>query len=238
MSDSMTERTIAVIGGTSGIGRELSASLLARGDCVILSGRDAERAASVAAELGDRASGIAVDLSEPEGLRAQLQSIGELHGLVLAAVERDANTVRDYDIARARQLVTLKLIGYTEAVHVLIGRLVESRDTGIVLFGGRAKDAPYPGSTTVSTINGGIDGLTRTMALELAPMRVNAIHPGIIGNSPFWAGKTAAIDNYESRTPGGELATMDDIVAATTFLLDNHGMSGTSIDVDRGWRLT
>lgn len=238
MRNSMTERTIVVIGGTSGIGRELAASLVARGDRVVLSGRDADRAASVAAELGDRASGIAVDLSEPEGLGTQLAGVGDVHGLVLAAVERDANTVRDYDIARARRLVTLKLIGYTEVVHALLGRLVESRETGIVLFGGRAKDAPYPGSTTVSTINGGIDGLTRTMALELAPMRVNAIHPGIIGDSPFWAGKTAAVDAYASRTPGGELATMADIVSATTFLLDNHGISGSSLDVDRGWRLT
>ena len=107
-----------------------------------------------------------------------------------------------------------------------------------MLFGGRAKDAPYPGSTTVSTINGGIDGLTSTMALELAPIRVNAIHPGIIGNSPFWAGKPDAIDGYESRTPGGELATMTDIVDAAKFLLDNHGVSARSINVDRGWRLT
>ena len=60
----------------------------------------------------------------------------------------------------------------------------------------------------------------------------------IIGDSPFWAGKTAAVDAYSSRTPGGELATMADIVSATISLLDNHGMSGTSIDVDRGWRLT
>lgn len=234
----MSERTIVVVGGTSGIGRELAASLVARGDRVVLTGRDAGRAASVAAELGDGAAGIALELSEPAGIAAQLASVGEVDGLVLAAVDRDANTVRDYDIARATRLVTLKLIGYTETVHALIGRLVESRETGIVLFGGRAKDAPYPGSTTVSTINGGIDGLTRTMALELAPMRVNAIHPGIIGDSPFWAGKAPAIAGYESRTPGRELATMADIVAATTFLLDNHGMSGTSIDVDRGWRLT
>jgi NAD(P)-dependent dehydrogenase (short-subunit alcohol dehydrogenase family) len=234
----MSERTIVVVGGTSGIGRELAAHLIARGDRVILTGRDAERAASVAAELGDRAAGIALELSEPEGIAAQLESVPTVHGLVLAAVDRDANTVRDYDIARATRLVTLKLIGYTETVHALLGRLVESRETGIVLFGGRAKDAPYPGSTTVSTINGGIDGLTRTLALELAPMRVNAIHPGIIGDSPFWSGKAAPLAASESRTPGGELATMADIVSATTFLLDNHGMSGTSIDVDRGWRLT
>ena len=234
----MSERTIVVVGGTSGIGRELAAHLVARGDRVILTGRDAARAASVAAELGDRSAGIALELSEPEGIAAQLESVGTVHGLVLAAVERDANTVRDYDIARATRLVTLKLIGYTETVHALLGRLVESRETGIVLFGGRAKDAPYPGSTTVSTINGGIDGLTRTLALELAPVRVNALHPGIIGDSPFWAGKAAALAGSQSRTPGGELATMADIVAATTFLLDNHGMSGASIDVDRGWRLT
>ena len=121
-------------------------------------------ARAVAAEIGDGATGIALELSEPEGIAAQLSEVGEVHGLVLAAVERDANTVRDYDIARARRLVTLKLIGYTETVHALLGRLVETRDTGIVLFGGRAKDAPYPGSTTVSTINGGVDGLTRTLA--------------------------------------------------------------------------
>ncbi|HYI51946.1 MAG TPA: SDR family NAD(P)-dependent oxidoreductase [Microbacterium sp.] len=234
----MSDRTIVVVGGTSGIGRELAASLVARGDRVILTGRDAGRAASVAAELGGRATGIALELSEPEGIAAQLESVGTVHGLVLAAVDRDANTVRDYDIARATRLVTLKLIGYTETVHALLGRLVESRETGMVLFGGRAKDAPYPGSTTVSTINGGIDGLTRTLALELAPVRVNALHPGIIGDSPFWAGKAAALAGSQSRTPGGELATMADIVAATTFLLDNHGMSGASIDVDRGWRLT
>jgi NAD(P)-dependent dehydrogenase (short-subunit alcohol dehydrogenase family) len=234
----MAERTIVVVGGTSGIGRELAATLVARGDRVVLTGRDAARAASVAAELGDRASGIALELSEPEGIAAQLASVGAVDGLVLAAVERDANKVREYDIARATRLVVLKLIGYTETVHALLGRLVESRETGIVLFGGRAKDAPYPGSTTVSTINGGIDGLTRTLALELAPMRVNAIHPGIIGDSPFWSGKAEPLAGYRSRTPGGELATMADIVAATTFLLDNQGMSGASIDVDRGWRLT
>lgn len=234
----MSERTIIIVGGTSGIGRQLAAHLIGRGDRVILTGRDAARARSVAAELGERASGIALELSEPEGIAAQLASVGAVDGLVLAAVDRDANTVRDYDIARATRLVTLKLIGYTETVHALMGRLVESRGTGIVLFGGRAKDAPYPGSTTVSTINGGIDGLTRTLALELAPMRVNAIHPGIVGDSPFWAGKAAALAGYRSRTPGGELATMADIVSATTFLLDNHGVSGSSIYVDRGWRLT
>lgn len=235
----MTQRTILVVGGTSGIGLEIAKEVVARGDQVILTGRDHERAASIAASLGEAATGLAVDISEPESIAGSLASVGQIDGLVLAAIERDANSVRDYDIARARRLVTLKLVGYTETVHALLGRLPESNDTGIVLFGGRAKDAPYPGSTTVATINGGVEGLVHSMALELAPMRVNALHPGIIGDSPFWADKPAAVlEGYESRTPGGKLATMADIVGATMFLLDNRGISGTSLYVDRGWRLT
>ncbi len=235
----MTDRTIVIVGGTSGIGLELARDVIARGDRAVLTGRSAEGAAKVAASLGEGARSLALDISEPETIAAQLAPLGAVEGLVLAAIERDANTVRDYDIARARRLVTLKLIGYTEVVHTLLDRLAPVRSTGIVLFGGRAKDAPYPGSTTVSTINGGVEGLVRTLALELAPIRVNGIHPGIVGDSPFWAGKPAAVlEGYTSRTPGGELATMGDIVDATQFLLRNGGVSGANIAVDRGWRLT
>jgi NAD(P)-dependent dehydrogenase (short-subunit alcohol dehydrogenase family) len=235
----MSERTVVVIGGTSGIGLEIARAVVERGDRVVLTGRDPDRAREVAASIGDRATGVAVDISEPETIAGNLAGIGAVHGLVLAAIERDANTVRDYDIARATRLVTLKLVGYTETVHTLLGRMEATVDTGIVLFGGRAKDAPYPGSTTVSTINGGVVGLVHSLALELAPMRVNGLHPGIVGDSPFWAGKPEGVlAGYESRTPGGALATMADIVGAAMFLLENRGVSGINLCVDRGWRIT
>ena len=234
----MSERTILIVGGTSGIGLELARDLVSRGDRVVLTGRDRARAIEMAATVGDAASGLALDISEPEGIAGQLASLGQVHGVVMAAIERDANTIRDYDIARARRLITLKLIGYTETIHTLIDRLEPSGETGIVLFGGRAKDIPYPGSTTVSTINGGVDGLMATLAVELAPIRVNSLHPGIIGDSPFWAAKPEALVNYRNRTPGGQLATMADVVDATRFLLTNRGVSGTALYVDRGWRLT
>ena len=143
----------------------------------------------------------------------------------------------DYDIDRATRLATIKLIGYAEVIHALRPGMGEG--TSIVVFGGRAKDAPYPGSTTVSTINGGVEGLVRSLALELAPVRVNGLHPGIVGDSPFWAGKPEGVlDGYRSRTPGGELATMADVVGATMFLLENRGVSGINLCVDRGWRIT
>lgn len=235
----MSARRILIAGGSSGIGRALAEDLIAGGDEVVLTSRDRERAEQVAGEVGGGAVGIALDVSEPEGIADQLSSVGKLDGLVMVAIERDANAIREYDIARARRLVTLKLIGYTETVHTLLDRLEPSRDTGIVLFGGRAKDAPYPGSTTVSTINGGVDGLMNTLALELAPMRVNSLHPGIVGDSPFWAGKPdGVLSGYESRTPGGELATMADVVDAVRFLLFNRGVSAHSLNVDRGWRIS
>lgn len=235
----MSDRTIVIVGGTSGIGLEIARDTIARGDKVVITGRDQARVDDIAGTLGPAASGVALDISEPSTIAGQLSSVGPVHGLVLAAIERDQNTIRDYDIDLALRLVTLKLIGYTETVHALLGRLEPSVDTGIVLFGGRAKDLPYPGSTTVSTINGGVTGLLNTLALELAPIRVNALHPGIVGDSPYWAGKPAGVlDQYRNRTPGGELVTMADVVGAVQFLLRNRGVSAVNLYVDRGWAIT
>lgn len=235
----MSERTILIVGGSSGIGLALAEDLVAGGDRVIVTSRSQETADAVAARLGERATGVAVDISEPETIAEALKDVPKIDGLALVAIERDANNIREYSIERARRLITLKLVGYTEVVHTLLDRMEPSVDTGIVLFGGRAKDAPYPGSTTVSTINGGVDGLMNTLALELAPIRVNSLHPGIIGDTPFWASKPEGVlDVYKNRTPGGELATTADIVDATKFLLFNRGVSAHSLNVDRGWRIT
>ena len=235
----MKQKTIVVVGGTSGIGLEIAKDTIARGDRVIITGRNQQTADAIAADLGENARAVALDISEPETIAGQLASIERVDGLVLAAIERDANTIRDYDIARARRLVTLKLVGYAEVVHTLIDRMESSVETGIMLFGNRAKDLPYPGSTTVSSINGGVMGMTNTLALELAPIRVNALHPGIIGDSPFWAEKPEGVlEQYEARTPGGKLATMQDIVEATQFLLHSKGVSAVNLHVDRGWNIT
>ena len=179
-------RTV-VIGGTSGIGLEVARDRAARGDEVVLTGRDPDRAAEVAASVGDSVSGIAVDLNETHGLADALAGVGEVDRLVVAAIERDQNTIAEYDVDRATRLAVLKLVGYTEVIHTLLPRM--NPESSVVLFGGRAKDRPYPGSITVSTVNGGVVGLVNALALEMAPIRVNALHPGIVGDSPFWAGK-------------------------------------------------
>jgi NAD(P)-dependent dehydrogenase (short-subunit alcohol dehydrogenase family) len=224
---------LVVIGGTSGIGRNIASRAAERGDSVVLSGRDLDRARAVAEDIGGDARGIAVDLSAPASLGDQLADIEAVDHLVLAGIARDQNTIGDYDIAAAQALVTLKLVGYTEVIHQLVPRM--STDAAIVVFGGLAKDRPYPGSTTVSTINGGVVGLVHTLATELAPIRINAIHPGIVGDSPFWVDKP--LDHVVSRTPLGRLATMDAVSDATEFLLRNPAVTGVNLPVDGGWLL-
>ena len=231
MSD---RRSVVIIGGTAGIGREIAQRAVARGDEVTITGRDADRSAATAREIGGDTRGVALDLADPGGLAAGLADVGTVDHLVIAAIERDLNTVADYDVARAQRLVLLKLVGYTEVIHTLLPRM--TADAAIVLFGGLAKDRPYPGSTTVSTVNGGVIGMVHTLAVELAPIRVNAIHPGIVGDSPFWTGKP--LDHVISRTPIGRLATMEQVAEATEFLLFNRAVNGVNLPVDGGWLLT
>jgi NAD(P)-dependent dehydrogenase (short-subunit alcohol dehydrogenase family) len=233
----MTEaKRLLVVGGTAGIGREVVKHYADRGWSVTLTGRDAARAQTIAAEIGGDVRGIAVDLADPEGIASALADIKSLDHIVISAIERDLNTVKDYNIRRATHLVTMKLIGYTEVVHTLLSRL--SNDASIVMFGGLARDRPYPGSTTVSTVNGGVHGLVRTLATEIAPIRINCLHPGIVGDSPFWAGKTAALESVRARTPTGRTATMADIVDTVDFLLRNRSVNGIEIAVDGGWLLS
>jgi NAD(P)-dependent dehydrogenase (short-subunit alcohol dehydrogenase family) len=225
--------SVVVVGGTSGLGLEIARYYAAHGDRVTLTGRDAERAAAAATDVGGDARGLALDLAAPKDIGPALAGIGTVDGLVLAAIERDVNTVGDYDIDRALRLVTLKLVGYTEVVHALRSRIAP--DGAIVLFGGLAKERPYPGSTTVSTVNGGVAGLLNTLVVELAPIRVNAIHPGIVGDSPYWRDRD--LSHVIARTPCGQLARMEDIVDAVAFLLGNRAVNGVSLNVDGGWLL-
>jgi NAD(P)-dependent dehydrogenase (short-subunit alcohol dehydrogenase family) len=233
MSESRAGRTAVVLGGTKGLGKEIVKSLAAQGATVYLSGRTHESANAAAKEIGLGTIPLAVDLSKPETIAESLSSVPTVDDLIIAAIERDANTMADYNVQAAIHLVTLKLIGYTEAVHALRGRLTPQ--ASIVLFGGLALLRPYPGSTTVSTVNGGVVGIVNSLTTELAPVRVNAIHPGIIGDSPYWEGK----DNSHiiNRTPLGRLVTMAEIVDAVEFLLNNSGINGVNLAVDGGWLL-
>jgi NAD(P)-dependent dehydrogenase (short-subunit alcohol dehydrogenase family) len=225
--------SVVVVGGTRAIGLEIVRHYAAAGRDVILTGRTPARVDEAVRSVDGNVRGVTFDLARPDEIGPALAGVGPVKHLVLAAIDRDQNSVRDYDVSKAMYLVTLKLVGFTEVVHALVDRL--DTTSSIVLFGGMAKDRPYPGSTTVSTVNGGVVGLKQSLVEELKPIRVNAIHPGVVEDSPYWSGKTEAIANYTSQTPLGRLAHMDEIVHAVTFLLENGAVNGIDLIVDGGW---
>ena len=230
----MANDSVVVVGGTVGLGRELAQAYADEGREVVVTGREQGRAETAAAEIGGSTRGIGFDLAEPHAIAGALADVGPVDHLVLAAIERDVNKVQDYDIEGALRLVTLKLVGYTEVIHTLVPRLGD--DSSILVFGGLARDRPYPGSTTVTTVNGGVTSLVRTLVIELAPRRVNAIHPAIVGDSPQWIDMPdERRQALVSRTPIGRLVTMEEVVGACRFLLENQAINGINLSVDGGW---
>ena len=227
----MADASVLIVGGTGGIGREITRHYRDQGQDVIITGRDADRCSEIAAEIGEGVTGIGFDLAKPGEIESALSGVGPVSRLVLSAIARDNNPIKQYDFEGAINLTTMKLVGYTQTVYVLLDRL--SPESSVVLFGGLAKERPYPGSTTVTTVNGGVSTLIRTLATELAPIRFNAIHPGIVGDSPFWADKD--LSGVVARTPTGKLATMAQVVDATVFLLENEAVNGVNLNVDGGW---
>ncbi|HEY4190610.1 MAG TPA: SDR family oxidoreductase [Candidatus Limnocylindrales bacterium] len=224
---------VVIVGGTRAIGLEVVRHYAALGRDVVLTGQSAENVAAAVADVGGSVRGITFDLAAPETISAALADVGPVDRLALVAIDRDQNSIDDYSIEKAIRLVTLKLVGYTAVVSALRTRLSDS--SSIVLFGGMAKERPYPGSTTVTTVNGGVVGLTRTLVEELRPIRVNSIHPGVVGDTPYWSEKPAAIARYTSETPIGRLAQIQEIVDAVVFLLENGAVNGVELIVDGGW---
>jgi NAD(P)-dependent dehydrogenase (short-subunit alcohol dehydrogenase family) len=226
---------LLIVSGTQGIGLEIVRRYAGDGWSVVMAGRDGARAKAVAAEVGGDTRGIALDLSEPEQIADALTDVGAVDHIVLSAIARDTNTIGEYNIASARYLAIMKLVGYTAVVSALRDRLAE--DGSVVLFGGLAKERPYSGSTTVSTVNGGITGLVHTLALQLAPRRVNGIHPCYVADSPYWSDNAEFMATVRDDTPTGRNVAMEDVVDAVDFLMRNRSVNGIDLYIDGGWLL-
>ena len=224
---------VVVVGGTSGIGREIAARVRGEG-VVILTGREADRASEVAEEMAAAPGVWPSTCPTPDDIAAALADVEPVDHLVLAAIARDDNRVTAYDI-EAAPISSPSNSSATPRSCTPCGPRLDA--SAIVLFGGQAKERPYPGATTVATVNAGVTGLVRTLAVELAPIRVNAVHPGVVGDSPYWRDKVAGRPAVRARTPTGRLATMADVVDAVDFLLRNRSVNAIDLSVDGGWLL-
>lgn len=228
--------SVVVVGASSGIGEKIAKYYADAGRRVYVSSRDQERAEEAATRIGGDCHGLAVDLTDPAGIANGLRSVeGPVDYLVIPAVLRDSNNIRDFAIEGASALAVLKLVGYPETIHQLLDRMHDQ--SSIVLFGGLAKEKPYPGSLTVTSVNGGIEKMLNNLVLEVAPIRVNAIHPGIVLDSWFWEGKDPVRDAVLARTPTGRPVLEEHIVDATRFLLENPSANGINLNIDGGHQM-
>lgn len=223
--------TSLIIGGAVGVGEVLARRFAERGDEVIITSRDSSRAEMVAKEVGGNTRGIPVDLSKPESIAAALDSVTAVDNVVITAMENVPLPLTDFQLDAAARSATIKLVGYAEAVRFLSCRF--NPGAAVVLFGGLAKERPFPGSTVISAANAGLEGLVRALASEIAPHRVNAVHPGPIGDSPRW--RDAPQNPMLNGSPIGRPVTMEEVADAADFLLRNTAMNAHQLHVDGGF---
>lgn len=231
---------IFIVGGTSGLGLALAKAAADLGATVTIAGRGEQRAVEAATSIGPQVRGVHVDLLDSPSIQAAMAGGEPIDHLVLTPVYGGNQTVRDFDAAEAMNAVRLKLVAFPEVVHAALPRLKPT--SSITLFGGLAKANPYPGSTMVSIANGGLLGMAHTMAIELAPIRVNGISPGLVEDSPRWqarvaGGAGAAVEAFRARTPSRRLATTEDVIHGVFFLMDNRAANGIDLQLDGGIQL-
>jgi NAD(P)-dependent dehydrogenase (short-subunit alcohol dehydrogenase family) len=234
-----TGEHVVVVGGTSGLGLAVAEAAIARGARVTVTGRSLERAEKACAVLGPDARAGEFDLGDFPSIERFFARAEGIDHLVLAALDRDHNTIHDFRPEDSARTAAMKNVGYATAVHYALPHL--SPDGSVVLFSGLSMWRPMPGSTTISMANAGVIGLMNSLAVQIAPVRVNAVTPGLVAG-------TVAVDRadevrartYEAmrqRTPGKRLPTVADVVAAVFALTDNPGITGENLTIDGGMRL-
>ena len=240
MTASGTLGTVVIIGGSSAIGQAIAAHYAQAGHSVVVTSRSLERAHSVAQPLG--ATALAVDLTQSlHEIKHALQSIGsDIQYLILVAVVRCSTHIVDgYDVQTASALLQVKTVGYQSVIHTLLPRM--RRNASICIFGGAAKDVPYPGSTAVTTANGAVHSMVHTLAVQLGKayknIRVNGLHPGLVADSPHYADKPGILKAFGEKTLLEDLITIADVVHATVFLLENPGITGINLPINAGFHM-
>jgi NAD(P)-dependent dehydrogenase (short-subunit alcohol dehydrogenase family) len=216
------------VGGSSGIGLASARLAVAAGWDVVIASRDPGRADIEA----DR---VALDIADEAAVRETFRALGPIDHLVFSPVARAGGPAKKLDLEAARRAFEIKLWGPFTALQAADVR------GSIVFISGVAATTPMRGGSATAAVNGAIEALVRTLAVELAPVRVNAVSPGIVA-TPTWDGmatedREAMFTRLEGALPSGRVGTAEDLAAAVWLLLTNGFVTGTVLHVDGGHRL-
>jgi NAD(P)-dependent dehydrogenase (short-subunit alcohol dehydrogenase family) len=228
---------IVVLGGTSGIGLATARAAAAEGAHVVVSSSSKARVEQALAELPAGTEGHSVDLSDDTAVQALFDRLGAFDHLVYTAGDPlTLGELETLDLAKARQALDVRVWGALSAVKHARTRL---RPGGsITLTTGAAGRRPGPGWSVAASVCGALESLTRALAVELAPIRVNAVLPGMVRTglwTPVAGDETQAL--YEDTGRGllvGRVGEPEEIAAAYLYLMSNGFSTGAIVELDGG----
>jgi len=232
---SLQNKVIVVIGGSEGIGKAVAAESAALGGRVVLTSRNPEKAALIASGLGGNVSGRAVDILEEASVQALFSDLGEIDHLVISASEVRVGSMLEMPVADAEATFRSKFFG-----PLLCVRHASIRAGGsITLFSGMLSRKPAPGYGVLSSVNAAVEAMGRTLAMELAPIRVNTISPGITRDTAAFdflslEEREALFASAGAALPVGRVGLPSDIARATIALMTNAFVTGTTWEIDGG----
>ncbi len=231
---------IVVMGGSSGVGKAAAAALGAEGAQVVVTGRDPERLRAAARELGPDARGEVVDATSRPALDAFFAGLDRLDHLVLCVSGREGGgPFRQLELEGVRRGFDAKFWAQVQAAQACLGTL--RADGSITFVTAASARTPLPGTSGLAAINGALEAMVPTLALELKPARVNAVSPGVI-ETPWWDAlpaeqREAAFSQMAAAAPVGRIGRPADVADAIRFLVANDFMTGTIIECDGGIRI-
>jgi NAD(P)-dependent dehydrogenase (short-subunit alcohol dehydrogenase family) len=241
LAHAFSGRNIVLIGGGSGIGLATARLVTAGLGTVVLGGRTPERLAAAAATLGPQADWHRVDTADQGSIDEFFGYVGDrfgaVHGLFTTAADYVTGPMAELSVNRAATPFDSKFWGQYRVVKTAIPLL--SPDAAVVLMSGAASARPAAVAPAYSAANAAIEGLARGLAVELAPVTVNAIAPGTVeGNlwnqrdSPM---REQAFAAYLDASTIGRLAREDEIAQSVGYLLSSRITTGSTLFPDGGY---
>jgi NAD(P)-dependent dehydrogenase (short-subunit alcohol dehydrogenase family) len=231
---------VVVIGGTSGIGLATARAAAERGArVVIVSSREASVEEALA-QLPEGASGHAVDVRDSGALDALFERLGTLDHLVFTPGEALVfKPLAQIDDETAHDFLQIRYFGALAAARAAAPRLPASGS--ITLSSGMAVQRPGPGFALLSSVFGAVEGLTRALAIDLAPVRVNTVRPGLV-RSPLWSSLSEEDRSgmYESTAKSllvGHVGEPEELALAYIYLMTQTYATGTILPVEGGLAL-
>ncbi len=234
MANALQDRTILVVGRGSGIARAITLLARSEGARVVVAGRDRAKLASSYDDDGITAETI--DIADDDSIAVLADTVGPLDHVVSTASARARGKLPDLQRHSLLQSFDTKVIGPTMLAKHFASQI--NPGGSFVLFSGVHAFKHNVGYLGVGITNGAVDFLTRWLAVELAPIRVNAISPGVIDTGAWDAmgedGKRDYFEHIAAQNPAGRIGTTDDIAAAVLFAMTNTFMTGMTLRVDGG----